>query len=264
MGKITATILTFNEEKRIAACLDSLRDIADEIVVVDSYSTDRTPEICRSYGCRFSQRRLAGYGAQRQYATSLASYSYVLSIDADEVLSPALRSSLIKLKKEGFRHRVYAFSRLNFYCGIPVKGCGWYPDVQIRLFDKRYANWNLHDIEEKVIFRDTVRPDMLDGDILHYRCSSPSEFLTTEQQHARIRAKVLATKYNSISRLRPVFEGTKAYLNCLLFEGGIFDGRAGMAISANRYRMSHFAYTEARRLLKKSDQSVSQSAASRE
>ena len=105
MANISATILTFNEEKRIKACIDSLRGIADEIIVVDSFSTDRTAEICRREGCEVTQRRLAGYGAQRQYATSLTSYPYVLSVDADEVISPALKNSILRVKREGFAHR---------------------------------------------------------------------------------------------------------------------------------------------------------------
>ena len=143
MSKISATIITFNEEKHIARCIESLRDIADEIIVVDSFSTDRTVEICETLGCKVTRRKMKGYGAQRQYATSLTCHNYVLSIDADEELSPALRATLIKLKHENFNHRGYSFARLNFYCGTPVKHCGWYPDIQVRLFDKRYANWNL-------------------------------------------------------------------------------------------------------------------------
>ncbi|MDE6248551.1 MAG: glycosyltransferase family 2 protein [Paramuribaculum sp.] len=249
MGKITATILTFNEEKRIRACLDSLRDIADEIIVVDSFSTDRTLDICRSYGCRVTQRRLAGYGAQRQYATSLASYSYVLAIDADEVLSPALRQSLISLKSRPFEHRVYAFSRLNFFCGQPVKRCGWYPDLQIRLFDRRYANWNLRDVSEKVIFRDTVRPFIVDGDILHYRCSTPEEFNTTELHHASIRARVLATRCSSIGPLRPLYEGIKDYVRCMVMQGAWLDGTAGRTIAKSRFRSTLLAHRVARRLI---------------
>ena len=139
MTKISATILTYNEVGSIEGCLESLRDIADEIIVVDSGSTDSTLDICRRYGCKISQRELAGFGAQRQYATSLTTHSYVLAIDADEELSPALRRSLIELKTQGLTHRVYAFSRLNFYCGFAVRHCGWYPDTQIRLFDRRTA-----------------------------------------------------------------------------------------------------------------------------
>lgn len=253
MASISATILTYNEEKRIGSCLESLRDIADEIIVIDSYSSDATAEICRSFGCKVTLRRLSGYGAQRQYATSLTSHSYVLSIDADEELSPALRASLMELKKNGFDHRVYAFSRLNFYCGEPIRHCGLYPDTQIRLFDKRYANWNLHDVLEKVIFRDTVRPQLVDGDILHYLCDTPDEFLATEKRHAAIRAKVLATRCDSINPVKPYIEGAKAFFDCFLSKGGIFDGRIGNAISRQRYHSTLLAYKAARRMLSGDD-----------
>ena len=98
MSKISATVITFNEENHIARCIESLRDIADEIIVVDSFSTDKTADICEALGCKVTKRKMQGYGAQRQYATSLTCHNYVLAIDADEVLSPALRASLIKLK----------------------------------------------------------------------------------------------------------------------------------------------------------------------
>ena len=114
MEKISATIISLNEEARIRACLESLRDVADEIIVVDSGSTDLTPEICRQMGCKVTMRPFDGYGAQRQYATSLTTHRFVLALDADEVLSPALRSSLLRLKEEGMTHRVYEMARLNF------------------------------------------------------------------------------------------------------------------------------------------------------
>ncbi len=250
MGKISATILTYNEEKRIEPCLESLRGIADEIIVIDSFSTDSTVDICKRYGCKVTQRRLAGYGAQRQYATSLTSHSYVLSIDADEVLSPALRTSLLRLKEEGFNHRVYAFSRLNFYCGQPVKHCGWYPDTQIRLFDKRYANWNLHDVAEKVIFRDSVAPEHVDGDILHYRCDTPAEYSETLTNHAGIRAKVIATQRRRVGRLRPLLAGAGEFMRCYIKEGGILDGTIGRDIAREQFRSTLLAYKAARKYLK--------------
>ncbi|MBQ9073139.1 MAG: glycosyltransferase family 2 protein, partial [Muribaculaceae bacterium] len=98
MGKISATIITYNEEQRLEACLKSLQGIADEIIVVDSHSTDNTVDLCHRYGCKVTRRQFPGYGAQRQFATSLTSHSYVLSLDADEVFSPALQSSLKQLK----------------------------------------------------------------------------------------------------------------------------------------------------------------------
>ncbi len=252
MSKLSATILTFNEEHRIKACLESLRGIADEIVVVDSGSTDRTVQLCIEHGCKVSQRPFRGYGAQRQYATSLAAHSYVLSLDADEVLSPALRQSLLKLKQQGFTHRGYAMPRLNFYCGLPVKHCGWYPDIQVRLFDKRYANWNLRDVAEKVIFRDNVTPNLIDGDILHYRCETPEEYAETENNHAYILAHDIAAAKGDIYPITPIFKGVKAFFYCLIMQGGILDGLAGRHISRQRYSTERRAYATARRIRAKS------------
>ena len=252
MKKISATILAFNEEKRIGACLESLRGIADEIIVVDSGSTDRTVDICSRYGCRSSVRKFDGFGAQRQYATSLTTHQYVLSIDADEVLSPALQESILRLKEEGFSHRVYSVARLNFYCGFPVRHCGWYPDRQIRLFDKRYANWNLRDVSEAVIFRDSVRPALLDGDILHYRCDTPQQYEAVINSHAKMKAKVLAAKDEEIGFLSPFLHGMKAFLKTFVNCGGIFEGKVGREISRQSYRAELLAYTAARKIKKSS------------
>lgn len=250
MDKISATIIAYNEEKRIGACLESLRDVADEIIVVDSFSTDRTVEICREMGCRVVQRRFDGFGAQRQYATSLTTNRYVLSIDADEVLSPALRQSLRKLCAEGFNHRVYSISRLNFYCGLPVKHCGWYPDVNIRLFDKRYANWNLRDVGEKVIFRDSVRPEPIDGDILHYRCDTPEQYRAVMRNHAAIRARVIAASDCRLTPLSPVVHGIRAFWHTFVTGGGMFEGNVGREISREAFRAEYLAYSTAKRNLK--------------
>lgn len=252
MKRLTATILTFNEEARIEACLQSLAGVADEIVVVDSFSTDSTVEICQRYGCRIRQRRLAGYGAQRQFATSLATHPYVLSIDADEVLSPALAGEICRLKEEGFTHRVYTAPRLNFYCGRPVRHCGWYPDRQLRLFDRRFANWSLSEVEEKVVFRDSVNPEPLAGDILHYRCTTPDDFRQKERGHALLSARQLVSG-EKIRVLTPVLEAAKSFLNCYLRQGGIGAGAAGLAISRERMACSLISHSKARKLQKQSN-----------
>ena len=247
MSKISATIITFNEEKHIARCIESLRDIADEIIVVDSFSNDSTTEICEAMGCKVTRRKMKGYGAQRQYATSLTCHNYVLSIDADEVLSPALRASLIKLKNGDFNHRGYSFSRLNFYCGTPVKHCGWYPDIQVRLFDKRYANWNLHDVDESVIFRDNVMPVKLDGDILHYRCTTEDEFQQTERAHAALLAKSILETGKTPGVLTPYIQGIKSFIQCYIAQGGALDGLVGTAISKQKYHSTLLAWSTARK-----------------
>lgn len=248
MEKISATIIAYNEETRIAACLESLRDIADEIIVVDSGSDDHTVAICHKYGCRVTMRPFDGYGAQRQYATSLTTHRFVLSIDADEVISPALRQSLLNLKETGFAHRVYSMSRLNFYCGYPVKHCGWYPDRQIRLFDKRYAAWNLRDVAEKVIFRDSVRPEPLDGDILHYRCDTHAQYRRVVRNHAAIKARVLAASPESISAVTPIWRGLKAFWETYINQGGIFEGSVGREIARESYVAEFLAWRAAKKL----------------
>ncbi len=250
MEKISATIITRNEESRIEQCLRSLEGVADEIVVIDSFSSDATAEICRSHGCRVTQRRFHGYGAQRQYATSLTTHRYVLSIDADEVLSPALRQSLIALKQEGFTHRVYAMSRLNFFCGEPVRHSGWYPDVQTRLFDKSYASWDLRDVAEKVIFPNSVRPCMLQGDILHYRCSCPDEYRRTQSLQAAMQGRVIAASQERVSPFTPYIEGARQFFNSYVVKGGFLDGAPGRAISAQAFRSAVMSYGLARRILR--------------
>lgn len=249
MEKISAAIIAFNEEQRIASTIKSLEGVADEIIVVDSFSTDRTIDIAREMGCRVEQRAFAGFGAQRQYATSLTSHRYVLFIDADEVLSPALRQRLIELKKTPFQHRVYSFSRLNFFCDSPIKHCGWYPDRQVRLFDKRYASWNFHDINERVIFPDTLRPDIIDGDILHYRCARRDEYRAKMESQAKIRGRVIAATQSSVGILEPRWEALKSFLRCYISEGGIIDGAPGRKISAEKYRATLLSYKIARKLL---------------
>lgn len=250
MEKISATIITRNEASRIEQCIRSLSGIADEIIVVDSFSTDSTVDICRELGCKVSQRPFQGYGAQRQYATSLASHRYILAIDADEVLSPSLRKNLIRLKSEGFTHRVYAFSRLNFYCGTPVRHSGWYPDLQTRLFDKSYASWNLRDVRERVVFPDSVRPSLVDGDILHYRCDTPADYHRTQALQAALRGRVIAAHSDSVPALAPLIHGLREFIGCFLGRGAILDGPEGRAISKECFRSAVISYRLARRLLR--------------
>lgn len=248
MNKISATILTFNEARLIEQCLESLRDVADEIIVVDSFSTDATPEICRRNGCRVTQRRMAGFGVQRQYATSLARYPYILSIDADEVLSPALRQSLLRLKKEGFAHRGYKMSRLNFFCGYAVKHCGWYPDMQVRLFDRRYASWCMSQINEQVSFRDDITPELLEGQILHYRCTTPDEYLRRCVKQAELKARDMAESEAPVSSWQGLTSALGEFFSTYIRRGGIFDGSVGLAISRRNYLACRHAYQEAIRL----------------
>jgi len=251
MTPISATIIARNEEQTIRHCIESLEGIADEIiVVVDDTSTDRTAEISRNHGCRVVVRKFMGFGAQRQFATSLTTHRYVLSIDADEVLSPFLHENLLKQKGQGLNHRVYRFSRMNFYCDSPVLHCGWYPDFQIRLFDKSYAQWNLGDVFEKVVFPGSLRPQLIEGDILHYRCSTAQEYHNKVMGHAHIGARVIASTRSNVPSFLPIIKGIKSWFETYVIRGGFLDGRVGIAIAGEEFHSTRAAYSEAKEILK--------------
>ena len=247
MRKITATVITYNEADRIELCLKSLQGVADEIIVVDSFSDDNTLEICSRYNCIVTQRRFNGYGAQKQYAVSLSTNSYILSIDADEFLDEELRASIIKLKNEGFAHRIYSLSRINYYCDVPIRHCGWQPDRPIRLFDKRYASWNLRDVHETVIFPGTLRPELIAGKLIHYRCASPDEYRRKEERYASINSQILITEGRRVGVLTPYMQAAMAFLRTYLRHLGCLDGRQGMEISRTAAHAAFATYRLVRR-----------------
>lgn len=251
MNKISATIITRNEQANIERCLNSLHDVADEIIVVDSHSTDATVEICKRYNCHVVARDFTGYGTQRQYATSLVSHTYVLAIDADEVLDETLRKSIITLKNNDLlsEHRVYAVTLNNHYFGKRLHHGVEAEEVRIRLFNKRYAQWNLRDVGEKVMFADSLRPCRLDGVIVHYRCETVDEFNHKEDHQAQIRADVLAARNSHIGVLAPLMRGISAWCASYVSGKGWMNGRIGLTIANRRFRSAHMAHAKARKML---------------
>ena len=250
MNNISATIITHNEERNLERCLNSLLGLADEIIVVDSYSSDSTLSICRRYGCKVTQRKFAGYGSQRQYACSLATNRYILSLDADEVLSEDLREAIMHLKEEGFAHRMYKVEVINYICGRPMKHSGWNPNMQVRLFDSRFATWDLRDVGERLTYSESVLPDKLPGCIHHYRCSDYVELGYKEQRNAEIRGHVLASTGNRIGPLSPYFRALHAFLKCHIADAAILDGKIGHTIACTRFRSELRSFRLARKLLK--------------
>lgn len=249
MSFISATIITLNEAANIERCLNSLIGIADEIIVVDSHSTDATVEICRRYGALVTLRPFAGYGPQRQFAASLAHGNYVLSIDADEVLDETLRASLIALKAKGFAHRMYTFRVVNYVCGKPMAHSGLEPKYEIRLFDRRYANWNLLDVGERLTYAEGINPEPVEGAMLHYRCNTYEEFESKELRHAALRARLMAAA--GISASEPVcwLRALASLVHCHVAHGAFLDGEQGCRIAFTRMRATLTAFRAARKLI---------------
>ena len=240
---LSLVIITHNEEKNIERCLNSAQSIVDEIVVVDSYSTDATRVICEAYKVRFFQHPFEGFMQQKNYALEQASHSYILSLDADEVLSPALLAS-IKTIKENWKYDAYAMNRLNNYCGQWIHHCGWYPDAKVRLFDKRKAKWGAGEIHEKIVLHADGTKGELSGDLLHYTYTSISEHVQRMNRYTDSMSK-LAFEQGKRSHilkiaLSPIFNFIKKYI----FKLGFLDGYYGFVVCVMAAYYSFLKYTK--------------------
>lgn len=226
---LSAVIITFNEERNIGRCLDSLAGVADEIVVIDSFSTDRTEEICRSKGVRFVQHPFKGHIEQKNYALTQAGFDQVLSLDADEALSDALRQSILVAKAD-WNADGFAMNRLTNYCGQWIRHSGWYPDRKLRLFDRRQARWGGQNPHDKIEMSPGARQSRLNGDLLHYSYYSVEEHYARARKYADIAARAMHARGRRARwwnlMLSPAFKWLRNYV----FKLGFLDGRAGWTI----------------------------------
>ena len=245
---ISAVIITFNEERNIARCLESLRGVADDIVVVDSGSADRTEEICRSHGANFIRQAWPGYSAQKNFANGHARHDWILSIDADEALSDGLKRSILELKGEG-AIRVCKFARMTNYCGHWVRHGGWYPDHKVRMFDRRRARWEgeLHEELQGFSRSEVV---LLEGDCLHHSYYTVEDHHRQADRFTTLAAEELFKRGSRVGFLRfhlgPVWKFVLDYGLRL----GFLDGAAGFRIariSAGATRMKYLKLERLRR-----------------
>ena len=248
MDYISATIITYNEASRISDCLESLRigRLVDEIIVVDSGSTDNTAEICRKAGCRVVVRPFRGYGIQRQYATSLTSNNYILAIDADECLSDELADTLMHIKELGFEHRVYAMPTLEYIMGrqVHAEPAGKSP---IRLFNKRYAQWNLDDVGERVTFPNSLQPELLKGHLMHRRARTAKELYDKELHKSVISARIHCSTVGKVGRATPQLKALKAFCHQYFGNKGFMDGKTGYVIAVTKARAVKNAFAMMRK-----------------
>ncbi|MDR3188706.1 MAG: glycosyltransferase family 2 protein, partial [Prevotellaceae bacterium] len=188
MKKISAVIITYNEERNIARCLQSLQGVADEIMVVDSGSTDKTEEICRQLGVTsFIRHPFEGYVQQKNWAMEQATYSHILSLDADEALSDELKKSILEVK-ESWTADAYKFNRLTSYCGKWIRHCSWYPDVKLRLWDRRKGRWGGVNPHDKMVMERDASVIHLKGDLLHYSYHNVSDYILQVNKFTEIGA----------------------------------------------------------------------------
>lgn len=242
MTPLSIVIITFNEEKNIERCLQSVQAVADEIVVVDSFSQDKTKEICQKYTVQFYEHPFEGHIQQKNYAASLARHDFVLSLDADEVLSEELQASILR-EKQGFSRQGYYMHRLNNYCGQWIKHGGWYPDKKLRLWNRHRGTWggiNPHD--QWSFFDSTNTAGLLAGDLLHYSYHQSEELVKQSYYFATIAAHALNQKGIKSTLFSGVLHGVAKFIKMYILQYGFLDGKAGFTIAKTLSKATFYKY----------------------
>lgn len=241
--KISATIITYNEERNLPRAIESLR-CCDEIVIVDSGSTDRTVEIAERFGARVLEANWRGYAGQKNYASDQAQNDWVLSIDADEALSEDLEGEIWSLKKNGPECDAYTVPRLAQYLGKWILYSGWYPDRKIRLFDRRKARWVGDYVHESVIC--TGRIGEMQGNLLHYTCGSLSEHMKTMDRYTTLAAEEVVARKKKVGYRQLLFDPPWTFFRTYVLQRGFLDGTEGLSIAYMAALYTFLKYAKAR------------------
>lgn len=245
MDKLSVVIITYNEERNIGRCLESVKDVADEVVVIDSFSTDRTEEICVSYGARFIPHSWEGYVETKNFANAQAKYNRILSLDADEALSEPLKAAVKNCKWE---LPAYEMSRLTNYCGHWIRHCGWYPDRKIRLFDRREGHWAGLKIHEKFELHRSQKPGLLEGDLLHYSYYTISDHVAQANHFTDITAQVAFEKGKRAPLWKLFVNPIVKLLRDYLLKRGFLDGYYGFVVCQISANATFLKYLKLRQL----------------
>jgi len=229
--KISAVLITFNEEKQIAAALESVA-WADEIIVVDSASTDATREICEKAGAKVLVQKWIGFSAQKQFAVDNAGHDWIFSLDADERVSHELRSEILAIKEAAVTVDGYKIPRLSIYMNRPIRHGGWYPDWQLRFFDRRKAKWKDLLIHESVEMAKGARTARLSGEIIHHSVENAAHHhRMIGERYAPLAARQMFNNGRRTSPLKIVFAGWFTFIQTYFIKAGFLDGIPGIVIA---------------------------------
>jgi glycosyltransferase involved in cell wall biosynthesis len=244
MPELSVVIITLNEEKNIARCITSVKEVADEVLVVDSLSADRTGEICRSLGATFVLHAWEGYSGQKNFANSIATHDHILSIDADEALSEELRKSILEIKTK-WENDGYEMNRLTNYCGSWIRHGSWYPDRKLRLFDRRKAAWK-GEIHENLDLKG--RKGFLKGDLLHYSYYSVSDHVRQANHFTDLVAAEAFSRGKKAGILKVLLSPCIKFLRDYIFLLGFLDGYHGFLVCRVSAWATFLKYTKLRQL----------------
>ncbi|MCS6990468.1 MAG: glycosyltransferase family 2 protein [Chitinophagales bacterium] len=237
---ISAVIIAFNEEKNIGRCLDSLQGVADEVVVVDSFSTDRTVSICKEKGARVVQHPFMGHVHQKNFALQQATHDWIMSLDADEALDDVLRKALLR-EKQHPTARAYFVNRLSNFCGKWIRHGAWYPDRKIRFWHKSCGRWGGQDPHDRVVLRPGTSTKTLPGHLLHYTASDVESYRKKLYAYATIAAQAMFEQDRG-----PIFcVGVRAawmFGRSYVLRLGFLDGKYGFIIAKLIYDYTYKKY----------------------
>ncbi|MBQ0735759.1 glycosyltransferase family 2 protein [Aquimarina celericrescens] len=250
MIKLSGVIITYNEERKIETCLTSLKDVVDEIVVVDSFSTDKTEEICGKFGVKFIKQKFLGYKEQKNFAITQASYSHIISLDGDEALSPELQKSLIKLKSN-WVYDGYYMNRYNNFCGQWIKHSDWYPDKKLRAFVKGKGEWKGINPHDSYKLYNPKNVGKIKGDILHWNYPSYSAYNKQIEKFSTISAQSYLELGKKATLWKIFFNPTWAFFKAYFLRLGFLDGLNGFVICAQTANLTFLKYIKLRELHKK-------------
>jgi glycosyltransferase involved in cell wall biosynthesis len=245
--ELSVLIITYNEEKNIARCLDSLEGLSSDILVVDSFSIDRTKAICIEKGVRFIENSFQGHIEQKNFAVSQAKNKYVLSLDADEALSPALKETIIECCNN-WKYDSYSFNRLTNYCGKWIKHCGWYPDKKTRMWDSSKGSWGGNNPHDKVIMEKETKSSHINLDILHYSFYTTEQHLKQIDYFTDISSKVAFKQGKKSSSFKIFYKSSFKFVRDYFIKLGFLDGFYGYVVCKNSAYAKRLKYTKLKAL----------------
>ena len=258
MQPLSVVIITYNEEHNIGRCIDSVKNVADEIIVLDSYSTDKTTEIARSSGAIVHQEKFRGYIGQKNFAMQLATHDYILSLDADEALDDQLIASIHEAKKT-FSYRAYRMNRCTNLCGRFMRHGLWYPDKKTRLFDRRVAKWGGLNPHDKIEVNEGFAVHHLSGDILHHAFNSMEDLAWRNNRISSIAAVSLYNMGRRSSWFKLLVRPAWAFVNGYFFRLGFLDGFEGFSFAVNISHQVFLKYSKLYRLQRSKQRQIATS-----
>ncbi|HIC91363.1 MAG TPA: glycosyltransferase family 2 protein [Syntrophaceae bacterium] len=238
MESLSVTIITYNEGKDIRDCLESVK-WADEIIIVDSFSTDKTVDICEEYTDKIYKEEWKGYASQKNSAIDKAKSDWILSIDADEKVPNPLKEEIFSVLSSPNKKEGYFIARKNFFCGRWIKHGGWYPDYTMRLFRKGKGRFPVREVHESAVV--TGATGYLTNPLEHYTYQSVSDFLQRMNQYSSLSAQEYFHKGKRAKLIQIIFGPIFTFIRMYIIQRGFLDGYLGLLLSV---LYSYYTFTK--------------------